>query len=86
MLLAVEDAIECGTLDPEQVTRDVLGGFLSRFGRRFYRLPEAGPESTGGIVLERSGEKIPPSIKNADGSLEVGLSRAGDEVFSLRWR
>ena len=79
-----------GTISAEQVNREVLAGFLSKFGRRFYRLPdpevETGSGKAGSIVIERKGEKIPASIKNEDGSLEVGISRAGDEVFSLRWK
>jgi dihydroorotase len=36
-------------------------------------------------VLERKGETIPTSIKSADGTLEVGLSKSMAPVFSLSW-
>jgi dihydroorotase len=84
VLLALEEAIERGVITEADVTQEKLEGFLSRFGRRFYKLPE--PEVSGKkIVLERKGEKIPASVKSEDGGVEVGISRAGSEVFSLRW-
>lgn len=64
------------------MTQEKLVGFLSLFGRRFYQLPET---STKKLVLERNGEKIPASVKSEDGSVEVGISRGGTEVFSLRF-
>lgn len=81
VLLALEDATEKGIISESDVTQEKLEGFLSRFGRKFYKLPNnsAGPK----IVLERKGETIPTSIKRGD--LEVGISKAGAPVFSLRW-
>ncbi|KAI1412521.1 amidohydrolase 2 [Hypoxylon sp. FL1857] len=82
VLLALEEAIERGVITEADVTQEKLEGFLSRFGRQFYKLPEASGKK---IVLERKGEKIPTSVSAEDGSLEVGISKAGTEVFSLRW-
>ncbi|DAA78180.1 TPA_exp: Uncharacterized protein A8136_5883 [Trichophyton benhamiae CBS 112371] len=82
VLLALEDATERGIIQESAVTQERLEGFLSRSGRRFYKLPE--PEA-GKIILERKGETIEKSIKNEDGSVEVALSRGGAEIFSLRW-
>lgn len=82
VLLALEDAISKNIISDADVTQEKLEGFLSKFGRRFYKLPE---ETKGKIVLERKGEKIAESVKSADGGIEVVNSRAGDEVFSLRW-
>ncbi|KAI1205314.1 amidohydrolase 2 [Annulohypoxylon truncatum] len=81
VIVALEEAIERGVITEEDVTQEKLEGFLSKFGRRFYQLPEA----SGKIVLERKGEKIPTSIRSEDGSIEVGISKAGTDVFSLRW-
>lgn len=83
VLLALEAAIERGVITEADVTKEKLEGFLSRNGRRFYKLPEV--QENKRIVLESKGEKIPASVKSEDGSLEVGISRAGTEVFSLRW-
>ncbi|KAL8387415.1 hypothetical protein RB595_009917 [Gaeumannomyces hyphopodioides] len=84
VLLALEDAVERGVISDDEVTQEALELFLSRAGRRFYQLPE--PKAGAKIVLERKGATIPASIKSGDGSgLEVGLSKAGASVFSLRW-
>ncbi|CAM1502416.1 Fc.00g044000.m01.CDS01 [Cosmosporella sp. VM-42] len=82
VLLALEEAIERGVITEADVTEEKLAGFLSRYGRRFYKLPETTEKK---IVLERKGEKIPKSVKSEDGKAEVGISRGGDEVFSLTW-
>jgi dihydroorotase len=81
VLMALEEGIERGDISEADVTQEKLEGFLSRFGRRFYKLPEA----CGKIILERKGDKIGTSVKSADGKTEVGVSRAGTEVFSLTW-
>lgn len=82
VLLALEEGIERGDIAEADVTQEKLAGFFSLYGRRFYKLPEASGKK---LVLERKGEKIPASVKNADGSVEVGISRAGSEVFSLKF-
>ena len=84
VLLALEEATERGTIGDDDVTQERLERFLSRSGREFYKLPPSDPSTK--IVLEREGEKIRSSIKNHDGSLEVGISRASAPVFSLSWR
>ncbi|KAK5992333.1 putative dihydroorotase [Cladobotryum mycophilum] len=82
VLLALEEAVERGVIADTDVTQEKLEGFLSTFGRRFYRLPEVADRR---VVLERKSEKIPASVRSKDGSVEVGISRAGTEVFSLGW-
>jgi dihydroorotase len=81
VILALEEAMERGVIEEHDVTQERLELFLSRAGRRFYKLPEQAPK----IVLERKGETIPISVKDANGGLEVGLSKAGSPVFSLHW-
>ena len=85
MLLVLEEAIERGVLREDEVTHDRLEQFLSRSGRRFYKLPDPTINDRPKIVLERKGETIPASIKSADGALEIGLSRSTAPVFSLSW-
>ncbi|KAI1065552.1 hypothetical protein LB507_000994 [Fusarium sp. FIESC RH6] len=82
VLLGLEEAIERGVISEADVTQEKLENFFSRNGRRFYKLPDT---SGNKIVLERKGEKIPTSVKSADGKSEVGISRHGTEVFSLTW-
>jgi dihydroorotase len=82
VLLGLEEAIERGVITEADITQEKLEGFLSRFGRRFYKLSEVSEKK---IVLERKGEKIPASVVSEDGIVEVGISRVGAEVFSLKW-
>ncbi|KAF3055993.1 putative dihydroorotase [Daldinia childiae] len=82
VLLALEEAIDRGVIAEADVTQEKLAGFLSQFGRRFYKLRESSGKK---IVLERKGEKIPASVSSKNGSIEVGISKAGTEVFSLSW-
>ncbi|KJZ80305.1 hypothetical protein HIM_00155 [Hirsutella minnesotensis 3608] len=84
VLLALEEAVDRGVIADADVTRDVLEAFLSRSGRRFYRLP-APEASRATLVLERRGEAVAASVASPDGALEVGNSRAGAKVFSLAW-
>ncbi|GAW24756.1 hypothetical protein ANO14919_143490 [Xylariales sp. No.14919] len=84
VLLALEEATEKGIIDEKDVTQENIEGFLSLFGRRFYKLPE--PELTGPrIVVKKTGETIPASIRSADGTLEVGISKSEATVFSLKF-
>ena len=85
VILALEEAIERGVLEVDEVTQERLEQFLSRSGRRFYKLPDPVTEGQSKIVLERKGETIPTSIKSADGTLEIGLSKSSAPVFSLSW-
>jgi dihydroorotase len=85
VILALEEAIGRGVLEVDEVTQGRLEQFLSRSGRRFYKLPDPATEGQPKIVLERTGETIPTSIKSADGTLEIGLSKSMAHVFSLRW-
>ena len=83
VILALEEAAKRGAISEDDITQERLEQFLSKSGRRFYKLPDSAAGTK--IVLERKGEKIPTSIKNPDGSVEIGISRAGADVLSLRW-
>jgi dihydroorotase len=85
VLLALEEATERGLIKEEEVSQERLEQFLSRSGRRFYKLPDPVAEGSPRILLERKVETIPTSIKSTDGTVEIGLSRAAAPVFSLRW-
>lgn len=82
VLLALEEAVEKGIVREEDITQEQLENFFSRFGRRFYKLPQ----TNNVIVLERKGERIPKTIRSDDGNTEVALSRGGDTVWSLSWK
>jgi dihydroorotase len=85
VILALEEAIERGALAVDEVTQDGLEQFLSRSGRRFYKLPDPTTEGGPRILLERKGETVPTSIKSANGDLEIGISKSDAHVFSLSW-
>lgn len=74
VILALEEAIERGVIEEHEVTQQRLEQFLSRSGRRFYRLPDSSAEGMPKIVLEREGETIPTSIRSTNGTLEVRIS------------
>ena len=81
---ALEEGLRLGWIRDEDVTQDVLEGFLSKYGRAFYRLPQAGTATK--IRFERRGEAIPQVVKSANGGIEVVPFGAGKEVLSLQWR
>ena len=83
VLLAFKEAITSGVIGEDEVTQEGLERFLSRSGRRFYKLPQLNDSQK--IVLERKGDRIPLSISSSDSTLEVRLSRATASVFGLRW-
>ncbi|KAI0811612.1 Dihydroorotase [Xylaria sp. FL0064] len=82
VLLALEEATEKGIIDEKDVTQEHIAGFLSLNGRRFYKLQEPSPTGPR-VIMKKTGEMIPPSIRSADGTLEIGISRAGATVFSM---
>lgn len=88
VLLAIEEAAERRVIAEGDVSRERLEGFLGRFGRRFYGLgvgEGVGKGKGKKIVLESRGERVCESVRSEVGGLEVGISRAGEEVWSLRW-
>lgn len=72
-------------IEEDEVTQEHLEEFLSRSGRRFYKLADPSLEGKSKIVLERKGETIPVSIKSADGTVEIGISKSKAPVYSLSW-
>lgn len=91
----VLDALEIGTrhgwITKEQTTREAIEGFLSHYGRDFYRIPTSSTRSVDSeppktrIRLERQGQTIPRSITSSDGSIEVVPFRRGEKTWSLCW-
>ena len=71
----------------KDVSREVIEGFLSHFGRTFYKIaqPQQEAASKRGIRLERKGERIPKSIKSLDETIEVVPFRRDEEVMTLTW-
>ena len=91
VLDALENGIRQGWITKEDTTREVIEGFLSRYGRNFYGVPTSPSDSVGlgssrpRIRLERHGQTIPKSITSPDGKIEVVPFRRGQKTWSLSW-
>lgn len=79
VLTALEEAVARGDVEEDQVTQELLEGFLGGFGRRFYGVKE--PREL--IVVEKKDEVVADSFKG-DG-LEVVPFRKGQATWSVRW-
>ena len=70
----------------EDITPELLRGFLRDRGRKFYKIEDSAQGShEPKIVLEKKGKRIPASIKNRIGSVEIAPFRSGEEIWSLKW-
>ena len=83
---AFELGIREGVLRQEDVTKEVLQGFLGEFGRSFYRTPPA----KGKILISRVGslrvvESIPVESSLANENTIIVPFRAGLPTRRLRW-
>ena len=86
VLEAVEGAVERGVIAKEEVTREVLQGFLGGFGRRFYGVRE----STRKIRVVEGKEKVVETLgvkKTGTEEVEdvVVPFRRGEKIYSLEW-
>ena len=76
---AFEQAWRKGVLKEEDVTPEIVQGFMSKFGRAFYGLEEEKEY----ILIEKKGEQISNILKTE--SLEVVPFRKGQETWSVSW-
>ena len=79
---ALELGVERGVLQPEDVTKENLQGFLANNGRKFYALPVDGAES---IVLRKSGVEIQDTFCNEKHDIEVVPFRRGKLTWKVEW-
>lgn len=79
---ALERGVKMKVLREEDVTLEKIGGFMSEYGRGFYRLEEQSKEQ---IELTRRDEKIMDILENDNGSLQVVPFRKGESTRSLTW-
>lgn len=75
-----EQACENGVLNEDDITPEIVEGFMSKFGRAFYGLEEEKKEF---ITLERKGEKIADILKSD--KLDVVPFRRGQASWSVSW-
>lgn len=80
---AFEEAIEKDILKVEDVTAEKLEGFLSKFGRSFYKMEDKQNER---IVLGRSSRVVEDSLTSADGAIEVVPFRRGKPIWRANFK
>ena len=71
-----------GMLRDEDVTVERLRGFMSDYGRKFYRI---GQEPTEAIELTRGKGRIVDVLENDDKSVQVVPFRRGEQTWGLSW-
>lgn len=77
---AFEQACKNGVLKEDEITPEIVEGFMSKFGRAFYGLPEEKKEF---VTIERKGEKI-SEILQSD-KIDVVPFRKTQETWSITW-
>ena len=82
VLDAFERAVTSGLVAEADVTEDVVTGFLSKFGRRFYRQEESGRRM---IRLGPDGATIRSLLQSQQSNIEVVPFRAGKQTWSVSW-
>ncbi|KAF2640226.1 Dihydroorotase [Massarina eburnea CBS 473.64] len=83
VLDALKTGVERGVIKEEEVTKSVLEGFFSGWGRRFYGLGEG----KGGNVVLRRGKEMVADVLRKDGlAVEVVPFRRGENTWSLQWK
>jgi dihydroorotase len=83
---AVEEGAKNGWIEGE-VSQEVLEGFLSGYGGKFYKLENVASKGhKQRIILEKKGERISQEVRSEDGAIEVVPFRSGEETLSLRWK
>lgn len=80
VLTALEEAIARGEVREEQVTQELLEGFFSGFGRKFYGVEDKSGER---IRLSKAEEVVCGNIKG-DG-VEVVPFRSGQQTWTIEW-
>ncbi|KAJ9667722.1 dihydroorotase [Coniosporium apollinis] len=83
VLDAFELGCEEGVLREEDVTREVLEGFLGGFGRTFYRVEDERRER---ITIGKQDERIMQVLKDTEGATEVVPFRRGERTWSVTWK
>ena len=81
MLGALEQAIERKVITEEDVTEEILTGFLGGYGRKFYGIADGSNEK---IVLRKGGEIIQESFTGE--GVEVVPFRRGQSTWSISWK
>ncbi|KAK4226628.1 putative Dihydroorotase [Podospora fimiseda] len=79
VLQALDEAISRGDIDESLVTDEVLAGFFSTYGRKFYGVAPA----TRNIKLTRDAATVEESLRG--GGVEIVPFRSGEKIWSVEW-
>lgn len=84
---ALEHGVHQGWVNKEEVTLEAVEGFLSSYGRTFYKISKSDQSESRKprIRLTRQGETIPRSMESSDGGIEVIPFRSGHQIMTLSW-
>jgi dihydroorotase len=82
VLDAFDHACERGVLTEDAITKDILEGFLSSFGRAFYGLEK---ESKEFLTLKRGSAKILDILTNDKSDIEVVPFRRSQATWEISW-
>lgn len=80
VLDSFEQACERGILKEEDITPEIVEGFMSKFGRAFYGI---GEEQKEFITLEKKDEKIVNILQSAN--VDVVPFRRNQQTWSVSW-
>ncbi len=80
---ALEQGIETGVLTAEDVNEEKLKGFLSGYGRAFYKVDDDRKEK---IVLKRQAVTIDKLLRSNDGQVEVVPFRQGKLTWAAYFK
>ncbi|KAK4191509.1 putative dihydroorotase [Podospora australis] len=79
VLQALEEGITRGDISESAVTQDVLEGFFSTYGRKFYNVAPASQQ----IKLTRGAATVEESLKSDEA--EIVPFRAGEKIWGVEW-
>lgn len=83
VLDALESGVKRGVIKNEDVTKDVLVGFLGAWGRKFYGVQDQRKET---IVVRREREVIGGVLRKEGLGCEVVPFRHGEKTWSVEWK
>jgi len=81
VLGALEQAVERKVISEDEVTEDILRGFLGGYGRQFYGITDSSNEK---IILRKGAEVVQESFKGE--GVEVIPFRQGQSTWSIEWK
>jgi dihydroorotase len=81
VLDALEEGVVQKVIGEDDVSEEKLKGFLSGFGRAFYREQDPKQEK---IVIRKEADRIVESL--SEGALEVVPFRRGQTTWKVEWR